>query len=174
MFKESGPVEWMQFSLLGLSAAVCLRMAGRRNSQARIFPIVAAGILVIAMVRECDSLLKHYLPVLSWKFPIFCLSVGVLLIIFYKRHVFFDELVAHILTPFFSLMWAGFAVVVFGQMIGHGDFLEPVLCSHYTRAFKRILEECFELIGYFLIFVGSIEFWWEAELKQGGFDKHID
>ncbi|MBS3758563.1 MAG: hypothetical protein KGY61_07860 [Desulfobacterales bacterium] len=165
VFKE-GVVEWLQLFLLGVSAVICLWIARQRPLAAYISPIIAAVIIIIAMLRECDRLLNYYMPVTNWKLPVVCLSALVFFLAFYKRRELFSELRILIFTPFFSLMWAGLVVVVYGQLIGHGEFLEPLLQADYVRDHKRIMEECFEMLGYVFIFFGAIEFWWEAKTMK--------
>jgi len=163
VFKE-GVVEWLQLFLLGVSAVICLWIAGKRSLSATISPIIAAVIIIIAMLRECDRLLNCYMPVMGWKLPVICMSVLLFFLAFYKRRELFSELHRIIFRPFFPLVWAGLVVVVYGQLIGHGQFLQPLLQMDYVRDHKRIMEECFEMLGYLLIFFGAIEFLWEAKL----------
>lgn len=160
-FKE-GVVEWLQLGLLAISAAICFRIALNRSLSTRIAPVIAALIIIIAIFRECDRLLNYYMPFGGWKLPVLCLVALVFFLVFYKLPALLSELRWIVSTPFFSLMWAGLVVVVYGQLIGHSGFLEPLLQADYVRDHHRIIEESFEMLGYLLIFFGSIEFWLEA------------
>ncbi|MFO7840013.1 MAG: hypothetical protein R6X08_11020 [Desulfosalsimonadaceae bacterium] len=161
-FKEGGIVEWMQFASLGISAAVLLETAGKKLQGAKIFPFLAALLTIIAMFREMDQILGRYVPLIGWKTPVFVLAVGFFWIAWRNRDQFLPELRSLTLSAFFPLMWAGLAVVIFGQMVGHGDFLEPLLGSCYDRNYKRLLEESFEMMGYFFIFIGCLELRFEV------------
>lgn len=161
-FKEGGAVEWLQFATLGIAAVLLLRAAVLDPPDAKIFPLIAAFLAMIAMVRECDTLLKQNMPVGGWKLPVAVIAVAAILVAWYNRKALGRELETLLLHPVFSLMWCGLAVVIFGQMIGHGDFLEPLLGEDYARDYKRLLEECIEILGYYLILIGSIEFFYSG------------
>jgi len=161
-FKEGGIVEWMQFGVLATATAVLLNVAARKLPEAMALPLLASFLTMIAMFREMDLLLRENVPVLSWHIPVFVLSLGFLGIVWRMRRQLLSEFRRLTVSAFFPLLWAGLAVVIFGQMVGHGDFLEPLLESCYHRDYKRLLEESFEMMGYFFIFVGCLELRFEA------------
>jgi len=67
--------------------------------------------------------------------------------------------IAHFLpSPAFTMLWAGFVVAVpVAQLLGHGSFLKSLMGDDYIRSYKRVIEECGELIGYMLLLAGSVE-----------------
>ena len=160
-FKEGGIVEWLQLAVLGLSAALMMAAAMRRNPKAKFFPVITAFAALLAMVRECDALLDQAIPVGGWQAPAAILLVSAILLAWYNRGVFGRELARFAATPVFALMWAGLIVVIYGQLTGHGPFLEPLLGDDYARDYKRLLEECLEMLGYFFILVAGIELFLE-------------
>ncbi|MFW6284156.1 MAG: hypothetical protein ACOC1H_02065 [Desulfosalsimonas sp.] len=166
-FKEGGIVEWLQLAVLGISAAVMFAAARRRVPGTKIFPIITAFVTMLAMVRECDALLDDALPAGGWQAPAAVLVVTALLLAWYNRDTFGRQLKQMAQTQTFALMWAGLAVVIYGQLTGHGPFLEPLMGDDYVRDFKRILEECLEMLGYFMLFAGSIELFFETRDQPG-------
>lgn len=161
-FKEGGIVEWLQLVVLGMSAGVMFAAARRRVPGTKIFPIITAFVTLLAMVRECDALLDQALPTGGWQAPAAVLVVTAFLLAWYNRDTFGRQLKQLSQTSTFTLMWAGLAVVIYGQLTGHGPFLEPLLGDDYARNYKRLLEECLEMLGYFMLFAGSIELFFET------------
>lgn len=49
------------------------------------------------------------------------------------------------------------ATLGLAQLVGHRPFLQLVMGDDYTGQYKRVIEESVELVGYFLLFVGSLE-----------------
>lgn len=47
--------------------------------------------------------------------------------------------------------------VPIAQLLGHAAFLESLMGENYMRAYKRVIEESGELLGYLLLLEGSIE-----------------
>ncbi|MFP4532385.1 MAG: hypothetical protein ACLFNS_06860 [Desulfobacterales bacterium] len=43
------------------------------------------------------------------------------------------------------------------MLLGHGDFLQSLMGDNYDRSYKRVIEESLELMGYILVFAGTIE-----------------
>ncbi|MFO7861356.1 MAG: hypothetical protein R6U41_09050 [Desulfosalsimonas sp.] len=160
-FKEGGILEWLQFAVLGVSAALMMAAAMRRKPGGKIFPVITAFAALLAMVRECDALLDQAIPVGGWQAPAAILVVSAILLAWYNRRIFGRELARFAATPVFALMWAGLIVVIYGQLTGHGPFLEPLLGDDYDRDYKRLLEECLEMLGYFFILVASLELFLE-------------
>jgi len=160
-FKEGGIVECLQLAVLCVSAALMMAAAMRRKPEAKFFPVITAFAAMLAMVRECDALLDQAIPAGGWKTPAAILVVSAILLAWYNRRIFGRELARFAATPVFALMWAGLMVVIYGQLTGHGPFLEPLLGDDYARDYKRLLEESLEMLGYFFILVAGIELFLE-------------
>lgn len=47
--------------------------------------------------------------------------------------------------------------VPISQLLGHGDFLQALMGDKYDRSYKRVIEETLGLMGYILVFAGTVE-----------------
>ena len=156
IFKENGPIEWFQFGVLVTTSAVFL-FGGFSLANFRQVLFLMAFVSVFAAIRELDAFLERAVPWIGWK-------IGLLAILYAVGSAYTQRtLVKRQLPPFlatraFAILWAGFLVAVpFGQLIGHGAFLQLVMGDDYNRDYKRVIEETLETMGYILILIGSFE-----------------
>ncbi len=156
VFKEGGPVETLQ--LLMLLGASAVFMAGTLFVPAfRYLWLVLAAISMFAVSRELDLWLDRLLPWVGWQIGFALLLFAGVVTYVYRRELVL-QIARFIESRAFSILWAGFIVAVpFAQLIGHGAFLKLVLGEAYVSGYKRVVEESGEIIGYFLILIGSIE-----------------
>jgi len=74
-----------------------------------------------------------------------------------------EQFASFVGSPAFVLGWAGVMIVLpVAQLIGHGPFLEAMLGEHYRRAYKHVIEESAELIGYMMLAAAAVEAWIQA------------
>lgn len=131
-FKENGPIEWFQFSLLLGATAVFL--AGTLLVQA-FNPLLAvlACVSAFAAARELDSVLDDVVPVLGWSVAfVFLLAAGTLA--YRTRGRLADQVPVFLSSRAFVMLRAGFVVAVpFARLIGDARFLQSLmggrLCS---------------------------------------------
>lgn len=131
-FKENGPIEWFQFSLLLGATAVFL--AGTLLVQA-FNPLLAvlACVSAFAASRELDSVLDDVVPVLGWSVAfVFLLAAGTLA--YRTRGRLADQVPVFLSSRAFVMLRAGFVVAVpFARLIGDARFLQSLmggrLCS---------------------------------------------
>jgi hypothetical protein len=156
LFKENGPIEWFEFSLVTL-ASLTLAVGAMIIRPLRGLLAVLSCVVSIAAIRELDGLLDDKLP-FSWKGP---MLLGVALTVyigFSHRRKLGSQIDYFSKTASFGILWAGFVIVVLlAQLIGHGAFLEKVMGDDYQHQYKRVIEEIFEMFGYLIILFGSLE-----------------
>jgi len=161
-FTENHWVEWLQFSLV-VGASGLLLAAGRLTPDWRELMLLLAGFCALAALRELDALLDAIVPWLGWKLgPLVILPLMLGLVIARPGRLGrqFSRFVG---SPAFVLGWAGFMLVVpIAQLIGHGPFLEALLGEHYHRAYKHVIEESAELIGYMMLAAAAVEAWFKC------------
>ncbi len=157
LFREGGPVEWAQFALLLATCALCLLGAASRPAfrGCLVALATAAG---VAAVRELDSTLDRAIRFGGWKLPAALVLLAGAVAVYRYRSSFRHGAIALLHERSFALMWCGLVIAVpFAQLAGHGPFLELVLEDAYNRSQKRLFEELGELIGYVLVFSGTVE-----------------
>jgi len=156
VYRENGPVEWLQFSLLAAATLVLVAGASRMPGL-RIVLLVLACFSAFAATRELDAILDAVLPGIGWKIAFAYLAVAAALVLG-DRDGLMAQLRWFVSGRGFALLWAGFVIAVpFAQLVGHGAFLQLLMGEDYIRYYKTVIEESGELFGYFLIFAGSLE-----------------
>jgi len=156
IFKENGPVEWLQFGLLFGASSLFL-------SGSSVIPAFRENLLLLASlsgfatVRELDTLLDALIPWIGWKIG-FAIILYAVWLAFANRNKLRWQISHFLSSPAFAVLWAGFILAVpVAQLLGHGSFLESFMADDYNRFYKRVIEESVELAGYLLIAAGSIE-----------------
>ncbi len=156
IFKEHGVIEWVQIKLLAIAAFLFLA-ASMAYGICKHAMVLLSLTCMFAVVRELDATLDQWIPVIGWKVGII-IPVAAAGYAWKHRRALRDELAQLITTRSFGMLWVAFVVAVpFGQLVGHGTFLQMVMGDDYTRMYKRVIEEMCELVGYLLILIGSIE-----------------
>ena len=158
VFKEDGPIEWLQFTTMILSAIIlwcCSYLKGCTLREIYRFLSLSA---TCAAVREMDSAFDDLIPIIGWKLPAgFCVLLAII-ICWKNKDVMAVQMNSFVHTRFFSLLWCGFIVAVpIAQLVGNGKFLQLLMGDDYVRDYKRVIEELLELFGYLLILIGSLE-----------------
>lgn len=155
-FKENGPIEWFQLCLI--TATSLLFYYRSRISNTRELYYLISLIAAVAVSREMDSLLFDIFPKIGWKLPVIILVFLIFKLCKQKHFILSTQMNDFLGSRVFSLLWCGFIVAVpFAQLVGHGDFLKSLMGDDYDRGYKRVIEETGELMGYLILFVGSIE-----------------
>ncbi|MBS3809139.1 MAG: hypothetical protein KGY38_03155 [Desulfobacterales bacterium] len=156
IFTEHGPVEWLQLGLL--VAASVLFFSGFFSLPAfRELFLILASVSSFAAMRELDSVLDKAIPWIGWKVA-FALLLFAAALAWKKKDKVKRQLGHYLSSPAFVVLWAGFIVAVpIAQLLGHAAFLESLMGENYMRAYKRVIEESGELLGYLLLLEGSIE-----------------
>ena len=167
VFKENGLIEWLQFGLLVGASAIFLAGSFVVPVFRQLF-LLLASISAFGVVRELDALLDDMIPWIGWKIGLVIVLYAVGLA-YVNRGILKRQTTRFISSRAFAMLWAGFVVAVpFSQLVGHEPFLQLVMGDDYARDYKRVIEECGELVGYFLLFVGSVESMMQIKVVQLG------
>jgi hypothetical protein len=156
-FKEGGGVEWFQFALISIAAAIFWAGAAGPRPWRALFHVLTA-LASIAAVRELDSILDQRLAPLGWPAPALVLLAWACFVAARRRRPLADAAGRFVRSAAFGILWAGFILVTtFAQLVGHSDFLQALMGDDYSRAYKRVIEEIAEAFGYLLILIGAVE-----------------
>ena len=167
-YGEGHVLEWLQFTLLLLSAIV-LAWAGYRYRRHWSLSFVMACLLIGACIRESDSLLDRYMFAQSWETGVIAavIAAGIVAVWKFKRLMVCLRQLSN--SASFGIMFSGFLVVmVFSRILGHNDFWDHIMGSSDRRMVVRTVEENIELLGYFLILVGVVEYAFTLRLVSRG------
>ncbi len=156
IFTENGPVEWLQLGMLVAASVLFFSVFFSLPAFRELF-LILASVSAFAAVRELDSVLDKAIPWIGWKIG-FALLLFAAALAWTKRDKVKRQLGHYLSSPGFVVLWAGFIVAVpIAQLLGHAVFLESLMGENYLRAYKRVIEESGELLGYLLLLEGSIE-----------------
>ncbi len=155
-YKENGPLELAQLCLLvGAGTTFFIGSFYFPNFSQLFFFL--SSFFAFAVIRELDSLLSSMIPWVGWKVGFVILLLAMVLS-YINRNILKNQIRQFIAYRSFAILWVGFLVAVpIAQMLGHGEFLQYVMGDDYIRGYKRVIEESGEVIGYCLLFMGSIE-----------------
>lgn len=156
MFKEGSWVEWCQLMLLGATSGLYFYEAFFSNHHQTIFHFLGC-LSAFAAIRELDAFLDRMIPLIGWKIG-FAVIIYALFSAYLHKKSFLRQIRIFLKTHSIVILWAGFIVAVpIGQLLGHGDFLQVLMGDNYDRSYKRVIEETLELMGYILVFAGTVE-----------------
>lgn len=155
---EYSPIEMLQPALLAICVVLYAWIAKDYPSQ-RPIAFAFGGLALACMVRELHFFFDKNVADNFWQVVVAIILA--LLIVYTARH----RKRLHIAwlrlwpSPGITLMFAGASVLfVFVQIIGHEPLWEAILGDGYARIAKLAVEEFIELIGYFFVFIGTLEY----------------
>lgn len=155
---ENRLIEWMQFGMVAGTGAFLMLACFRSGESGRVLAVVLGSIACFAALRELDELLDALIPVVGWKIA-FALPVFAIVYALRHRSAFVQGLDRLVSMPAFALFWSGFLIAVpLAQLLGHGELLQALMGDDYIRAYKHVIEESAELIGYWVIVAAALEF----------------
>lgn len=155
-FAESGVLEHAQCIILGITTLVLILGGVCNKSHSPLFWALAC-LAALAAIRELDSFLDDHV-IFGWQGPAVLMLAVLIAVICRCRAALLQQLPRFLYTPAFGILWAGFLlVVVFAQLIGHGELWQAIMAENYHRDFKRAMQESSEYLGYCVILMGTIE-----------------
>lgn len=155
-FSENGMVENIQLGLL-LCAGTIFLIQGICTKGWRPLMFFLASLCFLASCRELDKTLDELIYGLRWRvgfvFPLIAVEYALK-----HKDIARKNLFSFLGTSSFYMMFCALIIIFpIGQCIGHRPLIIHVLGESQMAATKELFEECSEVIGYFLIFLASIE-----------------
>ncbi len=160
LFKDNGPIEWVQFGLTIATALVFLW--NRRANSATPYPsvlLLCSLFVFSAAVRELDHFSDTMLFRGTYKYAGAAIGGLVLYHLWKDRQRLWEEISAFMKeAPFFFLAIGFFLVAIAAQLLGQQELWQPLLAtSSAARTAKITVEETIEALGYLILFFGAIE-----------------
>ncbi|MCM1323731.1 MAG: hypothetical protein NC218_06180 [Acetobacter sp.] len=155
-FAENSIVENIQLSLLLISGIIFL-IQGICIKDWRPLMLFLASLCFLASCRELDKTLDELIYGLRWRvgfvFPLIAFEYALK----YKE-ITRQNLFSFLGSSSFYLMFSALIIIFpIAQCIGHRPLIVNVLGDNQMAATKELFEECSEVMGYFFIFLASIE-----------------
>lgn len=155
---EYSPLETIQPLMLATCAALYAWVAGRYSLQ-RPVAYLFGGIAVAGIIRELDFHLDRAVADNFWQVLVTVIAALLIVYTFRYRRRFGVAILKLWPSPALTLLFAGIVIeFVFAQLIGHDPFWRTLMGESYQRIVKLSIEEFIELIGYFLLMIGTIEY----------------
>jgi protein-S-isoprenylcysteine O-methyltransferase Ste14 len=159
---EFSPIEIIQPIILAACGLLMLWVVEYCPSQ-RPIAIPFGGLALAFMIRELDYFFDRYLLDNLWQVLV-GIAAAFVIVYTYRARKRLKIAWARIWpSPGLALLFAG-AVIMFSfvRLVGHEPLWMSLLGDDYRRVVKIAVEEFIELLGYFLWFIGSIEYTYQA------------
>ena len=157
LFSEGSRLEWTQFSALVAVAGLFFIAATRLPSHRQLHVLLGVA-ACLGGIRELDAYFDRWLPGLGWQLPFWCLLLSAGAYAWRGRAALRMQLREFTSHRAFAFMWCAFILAApFGQMIGHGAFLQELFGEDYRRPMKRVIEESAETLGYLWVLLASMD-----------------
>ena len=164
---DASVTEYLQETLLALSALGFALVAYAKRPVARGFAILVAGFFAVMLIRELDALFDRVAHGF-WLYPALAVTAATLLLAYRHRQDLLAEMASAAVSRSFIYITIGLAVVLFfSRLFGTGSLWRLVLDGATNTALvKTVVQEGLELFGYVLIFVGTAAYCREQELSR--------
>lgn len=166
-FDENGVVENVQLFLL-LCSSFSFLWQIEKNKDFTTVLLLLFSCCLLAACRELDATFDRLIPIVHWKFAyVFPLLAGIYALKHYAD--FRQSLFKFFTMPAFNMMYLTVILICpIAQCIGHGSFVRDVLGPHRVDDIKEFCEEAMEVVGYFLIFLSSVEMHFNLKKRKRG------
>jgi hypothetical protein len=157
LVRDDGPVEITQF-LAALATAFLFWLLSRERPRSAELLRFFSALSLIACARELDNFTLELGSRTAYIWIAMVPLSWALVQVARARSGILDQLAAFSRTSGFSLLLAGFlVVVVYSQILGQKALWMAVLDADSYRPVKDLVEESSELLGYLLMLFGAAE-----------------
>ena len=157
LVRDDGPVEITQF-LAALFTALLFWLLSRERPRSAALLRFFSALSLVACARELDNFTLELGSRDAYKWIAMVPLAWALSQVFRARGRLLDQLAVFSRTSGFSLLLAGFlVVVVYSQLLGQKALWLAVLDPDVYRPVKDLVEESSELLGYLLMLFGAAE-----------------
>ena len=152
--------------VLILASAILFGIGAWQRPKSRGFLVLVTGLFGCMFIRECDFIFNR-IATGFWVYPAILLAAVALLISFCLRDTIASAMVDYVRKKFFAYITIGLLIVlVFSRIFGTGHLWKAVMSDNYDWMYKTIIQEGLELLGYMLIFYGSVLFHFQKEIAH--------
>lgn len=165
LFRENGPLEWIQFSLAA-TAGVIFTANALRHAHYKHILLICGLFTLCGAVRELDVWSEQFVFEHAYKLITTPLLVLIAYLIWKHRRILLATMSNFCRTgPFYFLLF-GYLLILNAQVIGQQEIWETLMGSAYMRVVKDAVEETSEIIGYLLLFFGALESFFMTAARQ--------
>ncbi len=162
-FGEHSFTEWTQEIFILISSLLYFT-SGRFDRSITGFTGMLSGMALIAFIREFNNYFHTWFKG-AWQLLALIALVITVIYVYRNRHSFIRPFYEYLKLPAFGVTLSGFiTLVVFSRLFGRGSMWRNILevneLEGPTRWAKNAAEEGTELLGYALLFIGTLEYCW--------------
>ena len=161
---EFSPVENLQPALLAICVLLCAWVARFYSSQ-RPVALGLGGLGLACMVRELHFFFDQRVADNFWQVLV-AIILALLIVYLYRHRKRFRIAWLRLWpSPGLTLLFAGAVILfVFVQIVGHEPLWMAILGDDYRRIVKLAVEEFIELMGYYLVLIGTLEYVYQVRV----------
>ena len=156
LFRENGPLEWLQFSLAA-TAGVLFGASALRDAHYKSIFLICGLLALAASLRELDYFSERFIFEDAYKLATTPLLVLVAYLTWRHRRVLSTTIPGFCRTASFYFFLFGWFLIFYAQVVGQQNLWEAMMGTAYMRIVKDTIEESSELIGYLVILFGALE-----------------
>ncbi len=166
-FSEQSYTEYAQeFSLL--MAIVLFYLCVRLFPEKTVVAYLLGGFLGMAFIREYDAFLDNNVFDGAWQVLAYSLAGITAYFVYQQRAYFWQQLNSFIKTRAFGVIITGMLIVfIYSRLYSHKQiWMSAMGEENYMYVVTRASEEAIELLGYTLIMLGSIDYYFSLKKSQ--------
>lgn len=146
----------MLHALLALGSALIYIRRAIREDEARGYLIGLATLFTCMFIRENDAHLDQVYHGF-WVVPVGVALLSGAVVMSWNKATFAEPLARQFAERYSTFVFMGLLIVlVFSRLFGTGALWQAAMGAEYNPTFKTVVQEGLELLGYALIFFGSV------------------
>ena len=155
---EYSLTQFTQEGLIFVSVIIFFALS-KNQPESRGFLVLCGGFFSVMLIRELDGFfdeIKHGF----WVYPAIVVTLITLIYARKSPGTVSGPLVHYFQTSPFVYITIGLLIVIlFSRIFGSGIIWRVVMADNYTTVYKAIIQEGVELLGYVIVFYGSVMLW---------------
>ena len=155
---ERSLTELTQEGIIFVSVIIFFALS-KSQPESRGFLVLCGGFFSVMLIRELDGFfdqINHGF----WVYPAIVVTLITLIYAHRCPGTVSGPLVHYFQTsPFAYIMIGLMIVILFSRVFGSGIIWRVVMADNYMTDYKAIIQEGVELLGYVIVFYGSVMLW---------------
>ena len=172
-FQENVPIKYLENTFTEWSQVGCLVLmlllfivSWKIARTGEKLSILMSGASVVALIREFNNFFNDQVFDGAWQSLALVAAIITATLLYRNKGDFMPAFTRFVQSSSCGVMMAGFITTfVFSRLFGRTIFWEAVMEEQYFRSVKNAAEEGTELLGYGLMLIGAIEYFYFT-LKQ--------
>ena len=158
-FSESSLTEYAQEALLVVIMLISFYSA-KQYAAYQTLAISLGVMALVSLIREFNNYAYRYLFPYAWQVGVLLVLLPFFAFLYRNYRNLIHEITSTADRYFFSTLLIGTLVLhVFSRLYGLHFIWQNLMGDGYLYSVVRASEECIELLGYSIVFIGAVEFY---------------